>query len=243
MYIVHLGRQLMDAALGLVFPPQCASCGLPGLEFCHRCAQRVQPLPESICLRCGSPQRVTVALCHSCRNRSRSLTFSRAAALHTEPLRQAIHALKYQERPQLAESLGRYLVAAYQQPPWSELPNLVDAVVPVPLHVERYAERGYNQSELLAGKLCRECNLPLRPHWITRIRPTRQQVGLSPAERRANVTGAFESSAEVRGGTLLLVDDVYTTGSTLEACAEAAVRGGASAVYALTLAVPSHVSG
>ena len=242
MNIALLSRQLLDSALELVFPPQCAGCGLPGMEFCHRCAQRVEPLPQTICLHCGAPQRTTVSLCDNCRARTRALTLSRAAALHTEPLRQAIHALKYEDRPQLAEPLGRYLVAAFRQKPWTAISNDIDAVVPVPLHSERFAERGYNQSELLAAKLSTDCGLPLQPAWLMRIRPTRQQVGLSPSERQTNVVGAFRATADVAGKTLLLVDDVYTTGSTLEACARAALDAGAHAVYALTLAVPSHVA-
>ena len=167
---------------------------------------------------------------------------ARAAALHTTPLREAIHALKYQDRPQLARLLGRYLVAAFQRDPWATLPYEIDAVVPAPLHADRLSERGFNQSELLAQVLCNATELTMQPTWLERTRSTRQQVGLNPRERKQNVDGAFTASTEVRGKTLLVIDDVYTTGATLEACAQAALDSGSDRVYALTLAVPVHIT-
>lgn len=234
-------RKLTESALDLVFPPQCAGCGQPGMHFCDRCAQAVEPLPAAICQRCGRPTKAPVALCPTCRQHPHALTFARAAACHTYPLREAIHAFKYQNRPELGEPLGRYLVAVYQQPPWPSLSSRIDAVVPAPLHVERMRERGYNQSELLAKTLCEKCGLALEPGWLVRTRDTLQQVGLSPAERLANVDGAFTANAVVNGRTLLIVDDVFTTGSTLESCARAALEAGAKRVYALALAVPVHI--
>lgn len=168
------------------------------------------------------------------------LAGSRAAALHTAPLREAIHALKYEDRPGLAAPLGRYLVAAFREEPWRSCAGEIDAVAPAPLHADRLRERGYNQSELLAAVLCDTCGLTLQPTWIERVRATRQQVGLNAAERQQNVAAAFRASSAVAGKTLLVVDDVYTTGATLRACAEAALAAGAVKVYALTLAIPAH---
>ena len=109
----------------------------------------------------------------------------------------------------------------------------------VPLHAERLAERGYNQSELLATAFGQSAGLPCRPDWIARHASTRPQVGLGAEERRANVAQAFVADAAVAGRALLLVDDVYTTGSTLNACAAAARTAGARAVFALALAIPT----
>lgn len=165
------------------------------------------------------------------------MTLSRAAALHTAPLREAIHAFKYEGRPELGPLLARYLIAVFRQEPW---PNLViDAVVPIPLHAERHAERGYNQAERLAAPFCAATGLRLAPEWLTRTRLTRQQVGLGPAERHANVDGAFVAANAVHGKSLLLIDDVCTTGATLRACAQAALDAGAARVYGLTLALPA----
>jgi ComF family protein len=134
--------------------------------------------------------------------------------------------------------LARYLVAVYSEPPWSTLPQPITAVVPVPLHEQRLAQRGYNQAELLAMNFSSAVGLSLQPAWLARIRDTCHQVGLGPGERHANVQDAFRATDAVAGHCLLLVDDVYTTGSTLRACATAALDAGARAVYALTLAQP-----
>jgi ComF family protein len=162
----------------------------------------------------------------------------RAAALHTEPLRGAIHTFKYEDRPELARPLARYLTAAFDTADWQACRCAIDAVVAVPLHDQRRAERGYNQAELLAVEFAHAVDLACRPNWIERHACTRPQVGLSADERRVNVEQAFAAHPEVAGRTLLLIDDVYTTGSTFNACAAAAVAAGARAVYALALAIP-----
>lgn len=232
-------RRIVHAGLNLLFPPVCVGCGRVGELFCASCSQNVEATPQRVCARCGTPQIAPTLHCARCaRTGDLSLLVTRAAALHTSPLREAIHAFKYEDQPQLAPLLARYLVAVYAEPPWSELPQPVSAVVPVPLHAGRLAERGYNQSELLAAAFCRATGLLLQPAWLMRVRETRQQVGLGPDERKANVDGAFEATNEVAGHRLLLIDDVYTTGATLHACAVAALAAGAQCVYGLTLAQP-----
>lgn len=231
----HLRNALVD----LLFPPQCVHCGAYGAFFCAACAQQVEPVGSVLCECCGRPQPKPVTKCAQCQQQPAMLLDKvRIAALHTSPLREAIHALKYEQRPELAEALARYLIALVQQSPQGALLCAVDAVAPVPLYHERQRERGYNQSELLASAFCRGVQLPVRSNWLTRQRSTQSQVGLSAAERRQNVQNAFVAVPGVKGQRILLIDDVYTTGATMRACAQAALHAGAQAVYGLALACP-----
>jgi ComF family protein len=236
-------RRLVAAGLDLVFPPACAGCGRLGHVICPACAQRVEPTPSTICQQCGRVQPVAVAQCAQCAGeRGRPLQRVRAAGLHVAPLREFIHKLKYEQRPDLAAPLSRYLVATLAGPDWNDLRTLFHAALPVPLHPDRIKERGYNQSELLAAGLCERTGLPLRVDLMQRTRSTRSQVGLNVVERRDNVAGAFVASPACAGRNLLLIDDVYTTGATLTACAQAARAAGALLVCGLTLAIPSQSS-
>lgn len=231
------------ALLDLVFPPVCAGCRRRGYHICPTCAQAVVPTPATLCGRCGRVQPQAVACCARCQGETTTaLHRVRAAGLHVAPLRDFIHLLKYEQRPELAAPLARYLVANLLQPDWDDLRARFDTVVPVPLHAERRKERGYNQSELLARGLCRQTGLPLRAELLERRRFTRSQVGLSAVERHANVEDAFVASPACAGRYVLLVDDVYTTGATLQACAQALVAGGATLVCAITLATPAHIT-
>jgi ComF family protein len=166
----------------------------------------------------------------------------RAASVHISPIRECIHSLKYENRPELAQPLARYLVAAFQATEWQAIAATINIVTPVPIHPERRAERGYNQAELLARHFCRATGLRLEADALRRTRHTRQQVGLNAQERLENVADAFEAARSMRGETVLLVDDVYTTGATLHSCADAARMAGARDVYALALALPTHRS-
>ena len=148
------------------------------------------------------------------------------------PLREAIHHLKYSGRTSLAEPLGSYLEASWRS---ASLP--ADLIVPVPLHVARQRERGYNQSALLAMPLSRVSKLPVVEPALKRVKATSPQVTLNAAERKANVCEAFEACGDlVQGRRVLLVDDVCTTGATLESSSIALRQAGAASVWALTLA-------
>jgi ComF family protein len=237
----HTLHQWAAAGVDLLFPPRCATCGRAGQRICPHCAQLATPTPATICTRCGRVQATRVPSCVQCEGDADfPLDHVRAAALHTAPLREWIHLLKYEGRRDLAPPLARYLTAALSDAAWAPLRARLDAVTPTPLHAERLRERGYNQAELLARGLCRQTGLPLRTDLLTREKLTRSQVGLNAAERKANVEDAFAAAPACRGLHLLLIDDVYTTGATLRACAHALRNAGAARIYALTLALPNR---
>ncbi len=237
---MKLYRQLREYLIDLFFPPRCVGCTRAGFAFCPHCAQSVAPVVDPLCAHCGRPQPQPVDFCHGCHSGGRdAFALVRVATLYGDPLRGAIHALKYGGQPELAPLLARYLIAAAQQPPWLDILPDIDGVIPVPLHAQRLAERGFNQSALLAGAFAEGTGLRLAESWLRRERETRSQVGLNGAERRQNVADAFVAEAEVAGKRLLLVDDVFTTGATLTACAQSLRLAGAKAIYGLALSTPA----
>jgi len=154
------------------------------------------------------------------------------------PIRNAIHTLKYGRNAALGDVLAPYLAGYAHKLGWQ-----ADLVVPVPLGKKRMKERGYNQVGLLAMPLAAILRWHYSPQVLVRTRETRSQVGLCPLERRENISGAFRAEPVLAAGkSILLVDDVVTTGATLAACSEALVNAGAQNIYALTLAraLPHH---
>ncbi len=154
------------------------------------------------------------------------------------PVRNALHRLKYRRNVALGEALARPMAVFARQQGWS-----VDLVAPVPLGQRRMKERGYNQAALIAWPLAVFAGWQYAPAAIRRVRETRSQVGLSAEERRENMRSAFWADArQADGKTVLIVDDVATTGATLSACAQAFLEAGACSVLALTLAraLPQH---
>jgi competence protein ComFC len=171
-------------------------------------------------------------LCLRCQKEPPAYQAMRSWAEFDGPLRNAIHQLKYKRDLALGDELGRYLVDLLQALAWD-----VDVVVPVPLAAARRAQRGYNQSALLARPLSLALGLEYEPGAVRRVRETQSQVGLNFVERQENVKDAFCGNAGmVAGKSILLIDDVMTTGATLNACANALHAAGAATVFALTLA-------
>lgn len=229
---IGLVRRWGAALLDLIYPPTCGGCGRAGARFCARCAAQVAWLDaDPFCSHCGRPTSAGT-VCSWCRTAPPALDAIRSAALFVGPLRQATHVFKYTGRTDLAGPLAA-LMAAF----WERHPLPADLVVPVPLYPKRQRERGFNQAELLARAFAAQTGLPLSPHGLARVRETASQVGLSAQERRDNVRGAFRAWGDAWAGRRpLLIDDVCTTGATLEACAAALRSAGSQAVYALTLA-------
>lgn len=237
---------LGSAVLDLLYPPLsiCAACDAP-LEarldepapLCGACRAALVPRPVSGgCPRCGTaaPGSSVAGLCRRCRSDASPVAWWRALGPYDGPIRAAVRRLKYQGGAWLDEPLGRAMAAAVRA--WA--PGPVDAVVPVPLHSWRYRSRGYNQAWLVACVLARELGLPFCPRWLARRRVTRPQVRLDEDARRENVARAFRARARLvrPEASVLLVDDVRTTGATLDACARALRAAGAGRVLAVVLA-------
>jgi len=194
-------------------------------------------VPEPVCRICGLPL-ARPGLCPPCNDSHPPYHSMRSWLVFEGPIRRALHTLKYRRNVALGDALAQYLVEYVNVLDWS-----VDLVVPVPLGRRRMNERGYNQVGLVASPLAALQGWRYSPQVLARVRETRSQVGLSAAERRENVSGAFCANAALASEkTILLMDDVATTGATLVSCAEALLKAGAQTVYALTLAraLPHH---
>lgn len=219
------------SGLDWLYPPQCGGCESLGRRWCARCQEKTERVVGRLCLQCGRPGTAG-PICRQCQGAPPSYSSVRSWAYYRGPVRQAIRRLKYGGDIGLAEALAQPLLSLFAETGWQ-----VDLVVPVPAGVARLTGRGYNQAALLAYPLALGSGLTYRPQALVRARETRTQVGLTQAERRLNVQGAFQAPPElVAHRNILVVDDVTTSGATLEACATALLRGGAAQVYGLTLA-------
>ncbi|MBP6962895.1 MAG: ComF family protein [Armatimonadetes bacterium] len=228
--------ELLNGLLDLVYPPKCLACDTFGEEhLCESCIGRIEPVAEPTCARCG--HTLHISGCTNCEGRVRSFTKARGAAEYDAPLREAIHEFKYNGRRMLARPLGemmhRYL-DGHDGVPWLK----AECIIPVPIHPIRQRLRGYNQSELLARHLSERTDIPLVADLLIRSRHTKPQVLCSREERRTNLVKAFRvvNPAAICGKTVLLVDDVSTTGSTIHEASIALRRAGVERIYALCLA-------
>ena len=229
-------RQAIQHVLDLLYPPRCAGCQRSGHVLCPSCLAQI-PTLTAVCQRC-SGALAAGGICASCRSTPLKLSGLRAVSAYQGPLRSYIHALKYDGNTRLAQPLGSLLARAYRASGIR-----ADALVPVPLHSERYRQRGYNHAALLARACASQVGVPLIEQMLVRHRATLSQVGLQRWERQQNVQGAFSCSpayagGQLRGRTLLLIDDVSTTAATLEACVAPLLAAGAAAVFGLVLARP-----
>jgi ComF family protein len=236
-----LARTLLD----FIFPPRCAACGAIGAEFCASCAAKVRPPPAPRCVRCDRPlgewRGATVAargLCRECAAGAFAPALDRivTAAVYEEPLRAALLALKFKGRRRAAIPLAGLALDA-----WRASGLRADVIVPLPLHRTRSRQRGYNQTELLARELARASGPPARTDILTRTRATAAQANLGWSERQVNVAGAFAllpAAEALAGRRVLLLDDIITSGATIQAAASALRQANPAAIYALAVAHP-----
>lgn len=230
------------ALLDLLYPRSCIGCGVSAPDtfryICWNCWSDTCGIEAPFCTLCGDPIAGTVEhdfICYSCSSETPSFDGARSAARYDGVVGDALRQLKYHKGFWMAPDMAKLL----QNCMTAEFPELeVDLVVPVPLHHARRRDRGFNQSDVLARELGKLLFRKTDAGVVRRIRPTTTQTNLTAPQRLSNVRNAFESRREKRlaGKRVLLVDDVMTTGATVNACAKALKQGGAVSVHVLTVA-------
>ena len=230
-FVYHRLWRILD----YIYPPRCITCGRTGRQWCLECQKDVTLIEGIICERCGEPQ-ASPGVCPRCRNNPPGYRSLRSYGVFEGGLREAIHSLKYHQNMSMGEHLSHLIVQALSGNAWD-----IDLIVSVPLGKERRRERGYNQSSLLAFPVALAFGIPFKAGALYRKHETSSQVTLSAAERLRNVMGAFVAHPGlVEGKSVLVIDDVTTTGATMAACAQALLSAGAREVYGFTLARAVH---
>ncbi|WP_246135469.1 ComF family protein [Pararhodospirillum oryzae] len=235
------GQALARAGLDFLLPPRCLACGAVVLDtgaVCPECFARLTFITEPVCARCGlplpdPPQPGVLLCCGACLRRAPAFDQARAVLVYDDGSAPLILRLKNGDRPESVPALGRWMARAGRS-----LLEPGAVLVPVPLHWTRLFRRRYNQSALLAFALGRASGLEVRPRALIRVRATPPQGLRPPGGRYANVRGAFRVRVpdHVAERTIVLVDDVLTTGATTEACARVLREAGATRIVVLTLA-------
>lgn len=232
-------RGLLNDLLDFVYPPHCGVCGREsrGGEgvVCEACWQGLEGISPPFCQKCGLPLSLLHNLCSACEVRSHHFSFARSYGLFDETFQKIIHLFKYRRTRGLAGPVALLMAEIIKNDPRF---SRMEALIPVPLHSTKRRERGYNQSELLARDLSQVTGLPLVGRALVRTVNTPSQSRLGLGERLANVRDAFgvENPRQVRDRRIVLVDDVLTTGSTVDACALALLEEGAAEVSVITAA-------
>ena len=234
-------RAALSPLLNAIFPPACHVCSQAVAQngaLCSECWKHMRFLGEPCCARCGLFFDVPLergAVCGECMREPPPYALARAVFEYNDTSKTLVLNLKYHDATELAPNLGRWMASAA-----SPFLPACHVVLPVPLFWQRQLKRRYNQSLLLGHALAKQAQLPFLPDTLRRIRHTAPQTGLSRRQRQENMNRAFavpeKAKARLRQQNVLLVDDVYTTGATINACTHTLLEAGARDVYVITLA-------
>lgn len=225
----------------VIFPPRCLLCGeilKRNSPLCEKCMQGIHFISSPLCVRCGIPFPADGGsdhVCGDCLTGEKPYAIARSMATYDGAMLDAIHKFKYRGKTGIGLTLGN-IMADFASGIWDM--TAFDLIIPAPLHIRRLRERGFNQAVILSRPLSRRFKIPLDFDSLKRVKPTSPQVGLSKKERSANVRGAFSviNPGQIEGKKILLIDDVYTTGSTLIECSRVLIEAGASAAAIFTAA-------
>ena len=239
-------RKASENFIGLIFPSRCIICERPTdssrhSPLCVEHDREIIPVKPPVCSKCGRKMfgvSVERLLCADCRSTRVYYDAGYSGYIYAQALRELLHLFKYGRKRYLGSVLGKLMLDYVRE----HADGFVyDAIVPVPLHWRRYFSRGFNQATSLARPLSKQFRIPILKRNLRRVRYTRPQVSLPRKERKSNIVNAFKirHPAKVAGKKLLLIDDVITTGATLNECARVLKDAGASEVTILTLAHPS----
>jgi len=235
--VICIDMNLLKSVLGLIYPTRCCFCGeVSEKEICAKCAKKVEYITEPRCKKCGRPVRYEEKeYCYECQKLNFHYECGKNIWLHKTPVSSSIYQYKYKNRRIYGEFYAKEMYRLFRRTieSWE-----IDLIVPVPLHKKRRRLRGYNQSEIIAKHLGKMLGIPVDTKYVIRKRNTRPQKELDNKERRKNVQHAFEVKKGWKTPKhVLLIDDIYTTGSTLDAVAEVILHKGVSKVWFLTISI------
>lgn len=231
---------MFNILLDGLFPARCVVCdavltmGMHGI--CADCSSTITPIHEPYCMACGKQLTQDGQIyCKDCNDRSRFFRRGRAFCVYDDPMKKSMYRFKYDGRREYAEYYASCMADAFGEWLKSLSP---DALIPIPIHESRKRKRGYNQAELLAESLSKSLGIPCQNHILKRLSATKKQKELSVSERENNLKKAFKTTRnDVELNTAILIDDIYTTGATIDAAAAALVHAGVRDVYFATMCV------
>ena len=224
--------------LDFIFPGRCAVCDtvLPWgqREICEECKKKVEYLDGPTCFKCGKPVRSEEEYCYDCRTKEHYFTAG-AAIFSYEYIRLSLYRFKYSGRQEYAAFYGRQMACRMEEKRRLWKP---DALVPIPLHKRKLKTRGYNQAELVARELSRYWGIPVVNNLIVRCKNTKPMKGIVGTDRQNNLKKAFKLGVnDVKLSTIIIIDDIYTTGSTIDAVSKVCLDAGIGKVYFLTVSI------
>lgn len=224
---------------GILFPPRCPVCDAvlhTGQRICADCRKEAVCVSEPVCKKCGKPMEDEQReYCADCLKRHHFFAQGKAVFVYGGGIRRSMYRFKYANKREYAEFYAQEAIRLHGE--WLEKKG-IEAVVPVPMYFWKERGRGYNQAAVFAGALARRLGLPLERHLVRRVRDTTPQKELNDMERKANLKKAFQLVPNiVQYKRVLLVDDIYTTGSTVDAVAQVLLGGGVQEVYVLCISI------
>ena len=230
-------RKILRKILELLYPSTCIFCGRLCKEgICRICRENVEYIREPRCKKCGKPiDSQEEEFCYDCRRQTFHYEQGRSLWLHKDPVSSSIYALKYKNRRVYGEVYARELATRFERIIrfWQ-----VDVIIPVPIHKKKRRKRGFNQAEIIAKEVGRLLNIPVNCTSVVREKDTTPQKELSSRSRRKNLKKAFRVTDErVKRKRVLLIDDIYTTGSTIDSIAEILRKAGCEKIYFLTISI------
>lgn len=232
-------HKLLKTGADYLFPPRCPVCDsviLPDEELCRGCEKEFLPVLEPVCASCGKPVGdERQEYCGDCAAKRHSFCQGKAVFVYRGAIRQSMYRFKYANRREYAQFYARYAVRLYGA--WLGRKQ-VEVIVPIPMYRKKQKKRGYNQAEVFARALGRETGLPVEGRLLVRNRDTVPQKELNDRQRRQNLKNAFQLVPDiVKYRKILLVDDIYTTGSTMDEAAKTLLAAGAEQVYYICVSI------
>lgn len=242
-------KYIKEGLLNLIFPLDCRICEKPireskGYSICEDCFKDIKLIDRPYCVKCGKPFLISTdlfkqdreILCVDCKRKKYSFEFARSVGVYHGILKECIHLFKYYGEKKLAGPLGKLLIDYLVKN--QEFKKVIDLIIPVPLHKNDLKGRGFNQSILLSRTIGNYFSIPVKEEILIKKKLTSSQVNLSKKEREKNILRAFsvERTEEIKDKNILILDDIFTTGSTVEECARELKKAKARNIFVLTLA-------